>query len=740
PDQERNVAAASPPAEAVPRKPLPTHDFEDAASLLDEIPRPTRPESTPSARSQAVAQAAVAQAAAAVVSPPRTDGPASSAAPPTLASAVQAGTPEPPAAQATPWMPPSTASELPVAGHDTGSVGRVTGLESGSPPAVSEVAAFPAAPPSGLAETDRLDMQAWSSAQVVRSRVWLLAGAGTVMVVGMILGLVGYAVSRPSGDSTRAPTEVAVNAASDPIAATPALPRPAGDHSKPADDDPQIGPPIADNTPASPAPDANDPEPSSEVPPSSPLVVRKPATTDPASEVPPQRETTDPAVTNQPDAPTPEPAVAPVQPAPTTADEPPGLVAATPDSSRDDIAMATDVDRQLDSLTPMLSIDQSNNAPDLPAAPSDQRMDEERPPRPAPREVDIQQRLADRFPSIEIKRMGLADFVQFLTDFSTIPITLETESFPWTGASVMAPVSIEAQDMTVAQLLDRALAPYHLTYLVDGEHVVVTRQSKFREESRLIRHQIGDLAPDELQQGHLREMVLKLVAPTTWKGAGGTGTCNIDEQHLAVNHVEPVQLKVLMFLEKLRLARGLARRTSFQHPAFELDPRWQQTDVLLAKPVTATFLRDQPLVRILQHLGKQVGCRVIVDWRSLQSEGWTPESLGTLVVHDVPFREGLAELLRPMDLAIRPIDAGTVQVVTAADLASQVELEFYQQPVAPADAETFLAECKKAVGEHLLEDGGGDGVLLFDSASRCLLALLPQPQHALLHAHLRTSK
>ena len=85
----------------------------------------------------------------------------------------------------------------------------------------------------------------------------------------------------------------------------------------------------------------------------------------------------------------------------------------------------------------------------------------------------------DKLPTVEFNNVGLGQFVAFLTAYSTVPITLDTESLFEVGKSAKTRVSVKLTNTTVEAALKTALTRPGLTFHVEPGRVVITAaQSK----------------------------------------------------------------------------------------------------------------------------------------------------------------------------------------------------------------------------------------------------------------------
>jgi hypothetical protein len=358
-------------------------------------------------------------------------------------------------------------------------------------------------------------------------------------------------------------------------------------------------------------------------------------------------------------------------------------------------------------------------------------------PRPPPREIDVAKRLADPLPAIETTDTPLADFVQLMSDLSTIPITLELPFLPATAESAVA---FQSTKTTVGKALTDGLATMGLAFVVSNDQLIVRRAEpvQITPTSR----DVKDLTRgDEQQMTDLAELIKAVVDPGSWSDEQGGGSITVDagKGALVVLNRRAVQVQVLLALEKLRASRTppLAHQWKLDPKVFQLDSRSAQAKARLDTLVSLNYRQPTRLLTILDWLGQAAGARILVDWHDVASAGWNPAAEASLVVDKQPLGPALDALLAPLDLTWRIIDAQTLQVLTPQRLAEQGELEFYKVAellTGDTIGEALLARVRVALGDGTFREGGGNGEIRYDDKGKCLLAWLPQPKQRELEA------
>ena len=349
-------------------------------------------------------------------------------------------------------------------------------------------------------------------------------------------------------------------------------------------------------------------------------------------------------------------------------------------------------------------------------------------PRPPPRDIDVPARLADPLPAIEAEGTPLADFLQVMSDLSTVPITLEPDALPLIRVTPLTPVSLKAENTSVGGALTSALSPLGLEHIVTEGHVIV--RAVEASPPPTINYPVKDLTQgDEQAAAELAALLTNLVAPASWRAGEENASIAVTPDSFAIKQRRAVHAQLFFLCEKLRTARKLPPISRFDPALFKLDSRTQLAKAKLNAPITLNYSQPTRLEKILERLGKAAGVRILVDWRDIDTAGWNPDAEATLVADKQSLALALQALLEPMDLTWRIVDGQTLQVVTPAGLAARNEIELY--PVGDLvtndpTGEGLLARISGSIPAAIPD--GGPLTVRYDEVGQCLIAALPQPQ------------
>ena len=182
-------------------------------------------------------------------------------------------------------------------------------------------------------------------------------------------------------------------------------------------------------------------------------------------------------------------------------------------------------------------------------------------------------------------------------------------------------------------------------------------------------------------------------------------------------------------MKSCEFARGLSPASSTLPAAsFDLASRFARARKQLEKNITLNFFQPTHIDQVTDRLAKFAGCLILIDWQSLQQAGWNVETMVTLTVTDSPLGKTLDDLLAPMGLGYRCVDAGLIQITSVDRLKRESEIELYpiSDLLAGSKADAMMIKLRDGMGPEWALDRSDRGVMEFDAASGTLLAAFPQ--------------
>jgi hypothetical protein len=423
-------------------------------------------------------------------------------------------------------------------------------------------------------------------------------------------------------------------------------------------------------------------------------------------------------------APAPMPQSAPkatAPPAPVTADKPPFPPVGDPAAGQADHSPLTT--HQLPTDPP----------PGRVARPSVERV--------PPRDVDVQSHLTNPVAGVNYKQVPLVQLLAELSQWSTIPMTLDADALRELSIAPEVSITVSVKETTIAGVLDEVLGPLELSYSVVGHQLLIGRPRT--DELRRVRYNVADLAGDTPEgMNQFAALIHAMVDPTSWKDAArtgvpsgpravpGTGASRWSDRALIIEQNESAHAQMLVFCEKLRLARGLPLRSKLDPARFSLEPRTAVAKAMLSRPVMVNFGRPEPLARLLTYLQSSTQAIFLVDQVALAEQRTSVETGGILVADRQPLDQALTALVEPMDLAWRVVGEHTIEITTPQAAAQHADVEFYRVAEllsGEAAGQQLIGRIERELASAAASDpSGASATIRFDAPSRSLIVRAPQ--------------
>jgi hypothetical protein len=344
-------------------------------------------------------------------------------------------------------------------------------------------------------------------------------------------------------------------------------------------------------------------------------------------------------------------------------------------------------------------------------------------PRPEMRKINAPSRLQDRLVKLDCQGRPLIDFLRVLSDYSTVPITLDPVALTWSRITPDQPLNQVFHDVTVLEALQQALRPFRLEPVLRDHQIYVTRPVT----PRTIVYPCNDLATKPEDFATLEGYVRTLAHPEVWREKANT--IQRVGEGLSIQTSETVHMHVLELFERLRVARNLPIRSKFPSQMFPLATRTERSGGALDQPLTLNFAQPTAFSRVARQLHAETGLHVLVDWSALAAEGWPDDTETKVVWEKVPLGTALIRWLRPMDLDFRIVDEHVLQITSRRIVMESREFELYRVGDLLASDEVSSALVQR------VRDVLGERVALeCDVPSRTLLVLASQPDQQKLAA------
>lgn len=333
----------------------------------------------------------------------------------------------------------------------------------------------------------------------------------------------------------------------------------------------------------------------------------------------------------------------------------------------------------------------------------------------------VKSQLSFVFNAVQETEISLADLAVFVTDLTTVPVTLDLDSLAASGITAISPLSFEHRGITIEQLLTTALEADGMAFVVHKRQIIVTSTEAAQGTMTEQTYNVADLVETEEELENLSKQITEFIQPSSWNLHGGQGSISAEDYSLVVDQFPAVHFQLTVMLDRLRLARGLLQRSELPIEWLAVEPVYQRLSTALSVPITANYSTPTPVSRILAYLNGETDLTILVNWHAVTSADWAPNSPSQLVATNESLQELLTKWLAPSNLTFRVVDDQTIQITSLEALEARPDVEFYRLDT-PPDLGAFERELRQQLERESAIP------MMFDERSSSLIVSLPQFQ------------
>lgn len=350
---------------------------------------------------------------------------------------------------------------------------------------------------------------------------------------------------------------------------------------------------------------------------------------------------------------------------------------------------------------------------------------------PRPIEINIETQLQTEVLELKQDDLSVLEFLDLMSRLSGVPISINTNAMSLPALQDGASVNLHIVEQTLGDALQQTLRPLNLSYLELGnslEVVPVSMLSGSRESS----YDVGDLLdgfPD--REEDLILILRSLISPSSWDEQGGTATVYEKDDTLFVEQTELNHERIKVFLNLLRLVRGLPSFDDTICGPERLHPHAVANDCL-AERFNLELYQPTRLTDVIQRLNETANITVVINWESLARQGWNWETELPLVVQDQTVEFALRRLAVSLDVAFRIIGPREFELLSKSGYELRPEFGFYDcAPLLAAgiDIESVASQIRNVFPRTEDEEVYP---FYYDTASQHIVARLTQAELATL--------
>ena len=196
----------------------------------------------------------------------------------------------------------------------------------------------------------------------------------------------------------------------------------------------------------------------------------------------------------------------------------------------------------------------------------------------------LQAKLNVPIAKISLPNMPLADAVQLISAMGNLSVGFDRDAMEELDVSLHDPISIEVANSTVGKTLEEIAAKRKMMPIIENGQIMLTSTAEHRESLRSVRFAISDLTGGGAQAAaDLAALIQRLVVPESWQGSGGRGTVEVTPDALRITQTAHVHYQIIVFCEKLRIARSLPTKSRLDPKKFVLATRNAQAKASLGQ-------------------------------------------------------------------------------------------------------------------------------------------------------------
>ncbi|HVT28499.1 MAG TPA: hypothetical protein VHE81_10845 [Lacipirellulaceae bacterium] len=342
--------------------------------------------------------------------------------------------------------------------------------------------------------------------------------------------------------------------------------------------------------------------------------------------------------------------------------------------------------------------------------------------------------LAIRLSAFQVSEMPIARLVETLSDISGCGITLDPIALEQAGLSPRSTVTVNEQGTTLEQILRKAVAQRRLDVAELGVQVRVILPKA--DMPRSTNYDVKDLAGNN-NAAAIGKLIERFVAPATWESAGGTGHIEVNGTTLHIQQSDSVSRQIVIFCERLRLARGLSTRSKYPPALLTAKSPYERLAPKLSEHTTFTFLDGTRLANVVHQWQAMSNVTILVDWAALTEADLSPATPIACSAIDHAWADALDGILEPLGLAWWAVDGETIQITTLTALEKIHRIEFYQVPpklrAQFTSDQSLIDALQKEIGTHAGKQGATNTLqLAVDEPSGRLIVLASPVVHRYL--------
>jgi hypothetical protein len=325
-------------------------------------------------------------------------------------------------------------------------------------------------------------------------------------------------------------------------------------------------------------------------------------------------------------------------------------------------------------------------------------------------------RLDARIPMIRWSNAPLQRALSELSQLSGVTIQIDPDTLRMALIRANHPITLSQQDATVDSIVNSIATSLRLKPVPVDDALILEKPDM--DTLREVSYPIDDLAANETLSAALTELVRQFGVPSA-----DSSEITLAGGRLVIQQPARDQYETLIFLERLRKARGLAPRSKYPAELVQVEPMLEGLSNALSRSTTYAIVDWTPLVDVVDFWQSSCQVTILVDWRELARVDRRPFSTLVTSVEQLAWRDALDSSLTPLGMAWVPVDGQTLQITSTAAAHNHQWVEFYTaaQLTRLPDKSRTADGLREALAEMCQVGSMAEAVLADDPASGRIL-------------------
>ena len=354
-------------------------------------------------------------------------------------------------------------------------------------------------------------------------------------------------------------------------------------------------------------------------------------------------------------------------------------------------------------------------------------------PYPDPLDGDVAEKLDITLTGIKFDAISVLEFVQFMAKMAEIPICFNIDAIRAEGIDLNQKLDVLTEQATVREILESNLSPIGLVLEVSDKVVVLStaKQSNYS----FVDYQFP-LAIDTNNQEEVKRYTGNLqsaINPESWSTSGGKGLLEVKDGKLQIFQIPSTHQKIANFISRLDLSKQLMDSPGNEELLEKSKSKYLNVQKHMGRLVALEVVDPKPISEVFEKLGAELGITILIDWQSLMTEHWNPDTLVPWANSKKTFGQSLNELMSSMKTGYRWIDDNTLEITTRKKVYEAIEIEVYSIKNLQGKNRThqhILLLVENNIAPIMPRDNPSS--LVYEPKCDAIVALMPQTVHKLL--------